>query len=404
MSVPSCLPPFDSLAARIGMFELSNILTHAKWLEFFIRLIPTEKLRTELYLLHFVLKGRVYLGDTWQIVAGQRDFMEEKRDRCQLEVSLCSQAIDHVEQRWTIPTSRRIMEPTTAYSVATRNKCESWLRRQKNDPIPPKEIASIESASPLLGSSSAVGQFSLLHLEKRTLVTVNSDDPSFSLQSTWVTICLQEAFQEARKVELSTQARLMSMYLDVEGYHTHHRNAHSELIFLRAKMRRAQAEAAVYTLALENSPASTYSDSDSDSSPRPVLPQHPPEEVHRYMECMDVESINSRTDSDSDACPHFGHGVIRAYIHSSKYESSEGIGIPLSQGATLRWLSGTHIFISCYKQLKLRLRFASQEYHQHDAVKTGDRTQQHSMTYCATEVTNQIFCQAIVVYASSVSM
>ncbi|KAG1862620.1 hypothetical protein F4604DRAFT_1683771 [Suillus subluteus] len=355
MSVPSCLPPFDSLAARIGMFELSNILTHAKWLEFFIRLIPTEKLRTELYLLHFVLKGRVYLGDTWQIVAGrmleaqreeslrsagdhshrwsvERDFMEEKRDRCQLEVSLCSQAIDHVEQRWTI------------------------------------QIASIESASPLLGSSSAVGQFALLHLEKRTLVTVNSDDPSFSLQSTWVTICLQEAFQEARKVELSMQARLMSMYLDVEGYHTHHRNAHSELIFLCAKMRRAQAEAAVYTLALENSPASTYSDSDSDSSPRPVLPQHPPEEVRRYMECMDVKSIDSRTDSDSDACPHFGHGVIRAYIHSSKYESS-GIGIPLclkehGKFATQRWLSGTHIFISCYKQLKLRLLFASQEYHQ----------------------------------------
>ena len=74
-------------------------------------------------------------------------------------------------------------------------------------------------------------------------------------------MCLQEAFQEARKVELSVQAGLMSMYLDLGGYHTHHRNAQLELFFLRAKMHRAQAEAAVYTLALENSPASTYSDS-----------------------------------------------------------------------------------------------------------------------------------------------
>lgn len=38
-------------------------------------------------------------SNRWSI---ERDFMEEKRDRCQLEVSLCSQAIDHVEQRWAM--------------------------------------------------------------------------------------------------------------------------------------------------------------------------------------------------------------------------------------------------------------------------------------------------------------
>ncbi|KAG1787810.1 uncharacterized protein HD556DRAFT_1312405 [Suillus plorans] len=302
MPAPSCLPPFDSLAAQTGMFELSNILTHVRWLEFFIRLIPMEKLRTELYLLHFVLKGRVYLGDIWQIVGGrmleaqreeslrstvedhsnrwsiERDFMEEKRDRCQLEVSLCSQAIDHVEQRWAMPmrpiavavnnasyfsaTSRHVIEPVATYSVAARTKCETWLRRQTTDPIPPKSITLIETSLPLFSSPSAIGQFALAHLEQRMQVTVNSDDPSFSLRSTWVT---------------STQ---------------------SELIFLRATMRRAQAEAAVYTLALENSPASTYSDSDSDSSPRPTLPQHLPEEVRRYMDYIDTVSINSHTDTD----------------------------------------------------------------------------------------------------------
>ncbi|KAG1795686.1 uncharacterized protein HD556DRAFT_1442012 [Suillus plorans] len=344
MPAPSCLPPFDSLAAQTGMFELSNILTHVRWLEFFIRLIPMEKLRTELYLLHFVLKGRVYLGDIWQIVGGrmleaqreeslrstvedhsnrwsiERDFMEEKRDRCQLEVSLCSQAIDHVEQRWamrkrltcrcvllrwqstTLPISQRlhdsVIEPVATYSVAARTKCETWLRRQTTDPIPPKSITLIETSLPLFSSPSAIGQFALAHLEQRMQVTVNSDDPSFSLRSTWVTRCLQEAFQKARQVELSTQTGLMSSYLDVGGYHMHHRSTQSELIFLRATMRRAQAEAAVYTLALENSPASTYSDSDSDSSPRPTLPQHLPEEVRRYMDYIDTVSINSHTDTD----------------------------------------------------------------------------------------------------------
>ena len=80
------------------------------------------QVRTELYLLYFLLKGRVYLSDIWQIVGErlleaqreeslrstigdstvrgviERAFMEEKRDRCQLEVSLCSQAIDCVQQ------------------------------------------------------------------------------------------------------------------------------------------------------------------------------------------------------------------------------------------------------------------------------------------------------------------
>jgi hypothetical protein len=81
------------------------------------------QVRTELYLLYFLLKGRVYLGDMWQMVGVrlleaqreeslrsisgdnavraivERAFMEEKRNRCQLEVSLCSQGIDCVQQR-----------------------------------------------------------------------------------------------------------------------------------------------------------------------------------------------------------------------------------------------------------------------------------------------------------------
>ncbi|KAG0698735.1 hypothetical protein DFH29DRAFT_877803 [Suillus ampliporus] len=65
---PSCLPPFNASAIRIGMSELSNILTGPQWLDFYIRLIPMETVRTELYLLYFLLRGRVYLGDIWQIV------------------------------------------------------------------------------------------------------------------------------------------------------------------------------------------------------------------------------------------------------------------------------------------------------------------------------------------------
>lgn len=38
----------------------------------------------------------------------EREFMEDKRDRCQLEVSLCSQVIDHLEQRWIMRKGLRL--------------------------------------------------------------------------------------------------------------------------------------------------------------------------------------------------------------------------------------------------------------------------------------------------------
>ncbi|KAG1869703.1 hypothetical protein C8R48DRAFT_771091 [Suillus tomentosus] len=353
----SILPPFNSSATQVGMFELSNVLPSPRWLDFFIKLIPTEKLRTELYLRYFLLKGRVYIGDIWQIVgermleaqreeslrntAGgcmrrviiEREFMEGKRDRCQLEVSLCSQAIDHLEQRWIMPmcpipipvmhnvtsfsaTPRRIVEPAVAYSPAAlaysatvRNKCETWLRRQNTDPI-------FESNSPPNSSTlSAVEQFTYTPLEQRTPFSVKFNGPPFCLLSTWITTGVQEAFDEARKVELTTQARLMASYLDIDGYHTHHRNAQSELIFLRAKLCRAQAEAEACALAIENAPASNYSDSggltlisalssnantiaEFSSPPRPTLPPLLPEEVRRYKEYMNAESTDDRSDSN----------------------------------------------------------------------------------------------------------
>ncbi|KAG2108589.1 hypothetical protein DEU56DRAFT_762535 [Suillus clintonianus] len=284
-----------------------------------------------LYTTYTIGDGRVDLSDIWQIVGGrlseaqreeslknisgdntrrrtaERIFMEDRRDRCQLEVSLCSQAIDYVQQRWIIPL-RPIEVPTAdyvsisatprcavtppivvhsaaaaAYSAAAQQKCESWLRRQHTDLTPSNEFFSIESDLP--PNALAAGQ--LAHApEQRTSVFVNCN-PSFRLCSTWVTLCVHEAFDEARKVELSTEAGLMATYLDIERYYSHHRNAKSELLYLRAKMLRAKAEVEVFALAIENasSPHSTYFQS--------VLP----EQVHICKERTFAGSINDRTDS-----------------------------------------------------------------------------------------------------------
>ncbi|KAG1735859.1 hypothetical protein EDD22DRAFT_959865 [Suillus occidentalis] len=335
---PSCLPPFNSSAIRTGMSELSNILTGPQWLDFYIRLIPTETIRTELYLLYFLLKGRVYLGDIWQIVGErlleaqreeslrstkdstvrgiiERAFMEEKRNRCQLEVSLCSQAIDCVQQRWIMPigvanpiarNSSPFSAPSkcharpdapysaaaVAYLAAVKKKCEGWLRRQRADLSPAQRRPSFNCRSLPNGStSSAVHQLAVI---------VDSIDPSFCLSSTWVPPGVQDALNEARKAELSAQAGLMTTYLDLDGYNSHQRNANSELLYLRARMDRAKAEVEVYELAIENAPASNFADGASSSSSSsshldfsPLLP----EDVCRYKDYINAESLDDDSTS-----------------------------------------------------------------------------------------------------------
>lgn len=297
-----------------------------------------------MYLLYFLLEGRVYLGDIWQIVGErlleaqreeslrstigdstvrgvvERAFMEEKRDRCQLEVSLCSQAIDYVQQRWIMPmrgvavpiahnvspfsaAPRCIARPAAPYSAAAvayltavKKKCEDWLRRQHAHLTPAKRLSSFKRHSHPNGSTfSAVHQFTFAHhLECQTSVIVNSIDPSFCLLSTWVPPGVQDALNEARKAELSAQAGLMATYLDIDGYNSHQRNTDLELLYLRAKMHRAKAEVEVYELAIENAPASNSPDSASSSasSSRLNLPPLLPEGVCRYKEYINAESLD----------------------------------------------------------------------------------------------------------------
>ncbi|KAG0700317.1 hypothetical protein DFH29DRAFT_1070187 [Suillus ampliporus] len=338
MSTSASLPPFDSSAARIGMLRLSNILVGpAEWLNFYIKLIPTEMLRTELYLLYTLLKGRVYAGDLWQMVGwrmvevqneellrstggdgrtrviAERTFMEEKWARCQMEVSMYSQAIEHIEQRKFSPrkilllsqrtsglmpcylarcpvavpvthkhnirsfsTTSRHVAPVTC-SVAVQEKCKAWLMGQDTDLVPADEISLIENDSSPNDSTPQ---------EKRTNVIVNSIGPSFPLLSTWITTDTQESFDRTREVELTSLAELMPKYLDIE---THQRDVQLELLILQTMRCRAQIELIVYTIAMENAPA--FDDSDSDK----FIPSPLSEEMRYDDDDIDCD----------DFCPSF---------------------------------------------------------------------------------------------------
>ncbi|KAG1726035.1 hypothetical protein EDD22DRAFT_961516 [Suillus occidentalis] len=257
-------------------------------------------------------------GDNAVHAIVERAFMEEKRNRCQLEVSLCSQGIDCVQQRRNLPmrgvaipavyntgrfsaASRCVPRPAAPYSAhavahmtAVKRKCKGWLNRQQGDFTPAKRHSSSKLHLRSNDSASTVHHFNSAHRrECQSSVIVNHIDPSFCLSSTWVPFDVQDSLNKARKAESSTQAGLVATYLDIDGYNSHQRNTDPELLYLRAKMHHAKAEVEVYELAIENAFASNSPDSaSSSSSSHPTLAPLLSEEIHRYKEYINIDSVD----------------------------------------------------------------------------------------------------------------
>jgi hypothetical protein len=330
--MPSHLSPvlFDSSAARISIFQISNSLG-TELLDDYIGLIANQKLRTELFVLSFLLKDRVYPADLWELVGErsieakqeetlrlhqnsctggddgshaivERLIIEERRKRCQIEVSLYSQAIERIEQYRTPltcindPATHKIRIPSAmpkrevaplACSIATQEMCEAWLTRNEAHLIPAAELL-IENFSPLDGSTApSLDQLITAQEEKSKSAILNYATPSLPLLSTWVTTRAQEAFCKAFKIELTSQAELMAKSLANKRDSAYTRTLEQDLLTLQAKMRRAEAEIDLYTLAIDNTHEFNFSDNSSSASSDQSIPQLPSEEVYRHEEDAD---------------------------------------------------------------------------------------------------------------------
>ncbi|KAG1894624.1 uncharacterized protein F5891DRAFT_984896 [Suillus fuscotomentosus] len=248
--------------------------------------------------------------------------MEERRDQCQLEVSLCSQAIDYVQQRWI---RREIL------SIQYTNKCLNGLTPSFLALQHPIEVPTVDHVSTSATPMSPNEPFSIESVPLSNAPAVDHLAHAPEQRTTWVTPCVQEAFNEAHKAELGTQAGLMATYLEIERYHSHHRNANLELLYLQAKMLRAKAEVDVFEQAIENACASNYTDSVFSSnthaiaaSSRPTLFQtNLPKQVNIYKECIPAGSISDRTDSTygnslvfvtASMCTYYLHVLPNLYI------------------------------------------------------------------------------------------
>lgn len=165
-----------------------------------------------------------------------------------------------------------------ACPIATQQMCEAWLTRNEAHLIPAAE-PFIESFnfSPLDGSTASVLDHTTTAQEeklKSTFLNVSSlviclpiltaplqyVTPSLPLLNTWVTVNAQKTFYKAFKIELASQAELMAKSLANKRNSTYMRTLEQDLLTLQAKMRRAEAEIELYTLAIENTHEFNFSD------------------------------------------------------------------------------------------------------------------------------------------------
>jgi hypothetical protein len=78
--------------------------------------------------------------------------------------------------------------------------------------------------------------------------------------NTWVTINAQEGFCDALHAERACQTGLLAQTLATQDNHPYERNIALEFLILHAKMRRAQAETDLYTMAIEHAHEFDFSD------------------------------------------------------------------------------------------------------------------------------------------------
>ncbi|KAG1839863.1 hypothetical protein C8R48DRAFT_679732 [Suillus tomentosus] len=324
---------FDDTIARINVFQLSNTLGIGL-LDAYIGLIANHKLQTEVRVLSVLLKDRVYPADLWEIVgectieaqqeailrqhqnncagefAGRRHvvaehlLMLERKKRSQMDVSLYTQAIEHLQQQRLRMRDILFSSSTTstcaapfACPTATRDKCEAWLKKPYIHPLPFVQPLVTEKY-PFLDRSTLTSPGSTTH--KDTLAS--RVGPSLPLLSAWVTLDVQETFYDAFHVEQAYQAGLTPLFLFANGHHAYlsQHNIGLELLVLQAKMRRAKAEVGLYAMAIENACEHDFPVSTSTlSSLSGFIPPPQLDELYYYGDDHDTE-FDDFDDPESD--------------------------------------------------------------------------------------------------------
>ncbi|KAG1718006.1 hypothetical protein EDD22DRAFT_855722 [Suillus occidentalis] len=303
------------------------------------------QLEVELRLVSFLLKDRVYPGDLWEIVVErtieakqeatlrqhqrirvgghkrrrhvmlEHLLMEEKKKRGQMEVSLYSQAIDHLQQHQTfVKPDVRSLSATSKHAIgraslscprATREKCEAWLNRRHAYPLPNGD-ACLEDCSILHDSTISLSKFADTHDDNWTSDIFNFPQSAPALHYPCCThgsaSTSRKQFCDVLHAERACQTGLIAEVLATEGNRPYERNIPLEFLILHAKMRRAQAETDLYAMAIEHAREFDFSDNTSVASPLSrFMPPPLPDELCYYDGDPDDEADDFDDFDDFDS-------------------------------------------------------------------------------------------------------
>ncbi|KAG1887689.1 hypothetical protein F4604DRAFT_1916501 [Suillus subluteus] len=259
-----------------------------QFMDAYIGLTANQKLQTELYILSYLLKDRVCPDDLWQLV-GERSIEAKQEETLCRHQSICHSGDGGrhaaVEQFLVEERIKRCNMEVSLYSQAI-GMLEQLRMRHFGASRPP----------------------TVTQQERFISAIFDRIGPSLPLLSTWITSDIQEAFYDAFRTELCMQAELMTKSIATRRSNAYLRNLGLDLLILQAKMRRAKAEMQIYMLAIQNTYVFEPSDSSSQTSSDQTIPQPPlREEMNCYDEDIDdnIDDCDDVTDACGDTTDHY---------------------------------------------------------------------------------------------------
>ncbi|KAG1890558.1 uncharacterized protein F5891DRAFT_1198079 [Suillus fuscotomentosus] len=282
----SLLPP--STISRKGALALSSSTAGVDGLRWWIYCQSNPTLQFELRLLLFLLEGHVYSGDLWRLVMARQievmqeerfkvykiqpqnhtssnhlamelEFLEDKRDRAQLELSLYSQAMDvfrpHLGSSCRRPVSRadgclssnfsRVSSMSLHQPELVNAKCSKWLSGMAT--------GVSGDTGPAIGdvTDESTSVTSKLLTIYKTLVLPEIACRPYGMVSTWVEECIEEYYMDDRATEGASLQILILQASDLSNPEAEVRFLEAELSLMQSIHRRAQTEVELLSDAIQ---------------------------------------------------------------------------------------------------------------------------------------------------------
>ncbi|KAG0692772.1 hypothetical protein DFH29DRAFT_882082 [Suillus ampliporus] len=240
-------------------------------------------------LLLFLLEDYAFSGDLWHLVMAHHieimqeaqlrktqtqncssrvrferelEFLEDKRDRAQLELSLYSQATNvfqpqlgfSVGDRRLPGTFSRVGSGSLRQPDLVHMKCREWLSgisTGKSNSAGEGRLESAKDTVPAIVKEEPISIASKLMTMYTTLVLPEATQRPYHVVSTWVEECMEEYYMDDRAMEQTSLQMLISQVGDLSDVQAEQRFLEAQLSLMQSRLRHAQTEVELLSDAIQ---------------------------------------------------------------------------------------------------------------------------------------------------------